>query len=214
VGVALTTAGAFHHEAAFYAGDDEFVERSRAFIEDGLERDEPVLAMVGARKLELLRAAIVSRDGAEDVSHTYCGIDRVAARFAEPLSDPPPDAAELTVTVDALRDARGLVRARAQDAGLGERSDDFVLAVNEVLSNSLHHAHEDGVLRVWDAAGGLVCEVRDSGHIRRPMVGREEPSPGQIGGHGIWLVNLVCDLVQVRSSAGGSTVRMQMNRAA
>jgi anti-sigma regulatory factor (Ser/Thr protein kinase) len=309
----MTTPGTFHHEAVFYAGDDEFVERSRAFIEDGLGRDEPVLVMVGERKLQLLREAlgtradrvhfadmgvvgrnpariipawnrfvgdhaesgggmrgigepiwagrsdselsecqlhesliniafatadefrlicpydtaalpedviedarhshpIVSRDGAEDVSHTYCGIDRVAARFAEPLSDPPPDAEELTVTVRALRDARDLVRARAQDAGLGERSDDFVLAVNEVLSNSLHHAHEDGVLRVWDDPDGLVCEVRDGGHISQPMVGREEPSVGQIGGHGIWLVNLVCDLVQVRSSADGSTVRMQMNR--
>ena len=106
------------------------------------------------------------------------------------------------------------MRARAEDAGLGERSEDFVLAVNEVLSNSLHHAQEDGVLRVWDDPDGLVCEVRDGGHIRQPMVGREEPSVGQIGGHGIWLVNLVCDLVQVRSSADGSTVRMQMNRAA
>ena len=28
----------------------------------------------------------------------------------------------------------------------------------------------------------------------------------------MWLVNLVCDLVQVRSSEDGSTVRMRMNR--
>jgi anti-sigma regulatory factor (Ser/Thr protein kinase) len=299
----------------FYAGDDEFVERSRAFVEDGLERNEPVLVMVGSRKLELLRAAlgpradevhfadmevvgrnpariipawnrfvgdhdghaggmrgigepiwagrsppelaecqlheslinlafaaaddfrlicpydtaalpdevieearrshpVVSYDGAEDVSHDYCGIDRVAARFSEPLSDPPPDAEEFTVTVRALRDARSLVRARAQDAGLAERSDDFVLAVNEVLSNSLHHAREDGILRMWEDPDGLVCEVRDGGHILQPLIGREEPSLRQIGGQGIWLVNLVCDLVQVRSSAGGSTVRMQMSRPA
>jgi anti-sigma regulatory factor (Ser/Thr protein kinase) len=299
----------------FYAGDDEFVERSRAFVEDGLEGDEPVLVMVGARKLELLRAGlgtradnvhfadmevvgrnpariipawnrfvgdnveggggmrgigepiwagrnpselaecqlheslinlafaaaddfrlicpydtsalpddvieearrshpVLSHHGAEGVSHDYCGIDRVAARFAEPLSEPPADAEELTVTMRALRDARRLVRDRAQDAGLAERSDDFVLAVNEVLSNSLHHACEDGVLRVWEEPNGLVCEVRDGGHILQPLIGREEPSIGQIGGHGIWLVNLVCDLVQVRSSAGGSTVRMQMNRPA
>jgi anti-sigma regulatory factor (Ser/Thr protein kinase) len=312
---AVTTPGTFHHEAVFYAGDDEFIERSRAFVEDGLESGEPVLVMVGSRKLELLRDAlgvradqvhfadmevvgrnpariipawnrfvgdhagklggkrgigepiwagrspselsecqlheslinlafaaaddfrlicpydtaalagdvidearrshpIVSLDGAEGVSHDYCGIARVAARFAEPLSDPPADAEELTVTVMALREARRLVRARAQDAGLGERSDDFVLAVNEVLSNSLHHANDDGVLRVWEDPDGLVCEVRDGGHILQPMIGREEPSIGQIGGHGIWLVNLVCDLVQVRSSADGSTVRMQMNRPA
>ncbi len=295
----------------FYAGDDEFVQRSCAFVEEGLGLDEPVLVMVGARKLELLRNAlgvradevhfadmevlgrnpariipawnrfvgdhagggmrgigepiwadrspselsecqlhesliniafatadefrlicsydttalpddvieearrshpIVSLDGTEDLSHTYCGIDRVAARFAEPLSDPPADAEELTVTVQALHDARNLVRACAEDAGLGERSDDFVLAVNEVLSNSLHHAHEDGVLRVWEDPDGLVCEVRDGGHIAQPMIGREEPAIGQIGGQGVWLVNLVCDLVQVRSSADGSTVRMQMNR--
>jgi anti-sigma regulatory factor (Ser/Thr protein kinase) len=312
VGVAVTTPGTFHHEAVFYAGDDEFVERSRAFVGDGLESGEPVLVMVGSRKLELLREAVgvradqvhfadmevvglnpariipawnrfvgdhagklggmrgigepiwadrspselsecqlqerlinlafaaaddfrlicpydtaalpedviaearrshpVISNGAEQVSADYRGIDRVAARFSEPLPEPPPDAEELTVTMLALRDARRLVRSRAREAGLGERSDDFVLAVNEVLSNSLHHAGEDGMLRVWEDPDGLVCEVRDGGHIAQPLIGREEPELGQIGGHGIWLVNLVCDLVQVRSSAWGSTVRMQMQR--
>ncbi|MEA2420322.1 MAG: hypothetical protein QOE60_2528, partial [Thermoleophilaceae bacterium] len=43
---------------------------------------------------------------------------------------------------------------------------------------------------------------------------REEPAIGQVGGHGMWLVNLVCDLVQVRSSKHGSTVRMRMDRIA
>jgi anti-sigma regulatory factor (Ser/Thr protein kinase) len=308
----VTTPATFHHEAVFYAGDDEFVQRSRRFVEEGLEREEPVLVMVGSRKLELLRQALGTRaedvhfsdmevvgrnpariipawsrfvadhagngggmrgigepiwagrnpdelvecqlheslinlafaaaddfrlicpydtaalpedviaearrshpvisNGAEQVSADYRGIDRVAARFSEPLPEPPPDAEELTVTMLALRDARRLVRSRAREAGLGERSDDFVLAVNEVLSNSLHHAGEDGMLRVWEDPDGLVCEVRDGGHIAQPLIGREEPELGQIGGHGIWLVNLVCDLVQVRSSAWGSTVRMQMQR--
>jgi anti-sigma regulatory factor (Ser/Thr protein kinase) len=314
VGAVASSCTTFHHEAVFYAGDDEFVQRSRAFVEEGLERGQPVLVMVGSRKLQLLREAlgpraedvrfadmevvgrnpariipawsrfvadhagggggmrgigepiwagrtpselsecqlheslinlafaaaddfrlicpydtsalpgdvisearrshpIVSHDGGENPSHDYCGIDKVAARFAELLSEPPAGAEELTVTFGALHDARRLVRARAQEAGLGARSDDLVLAVNEVLSNSLQHACDDGTLRVWQDPDGLVCEVRDGGHIAEPMVGREEPSIGQIGGHGIWLVNLVCDLVQVRSSAHGSTVRMQMSRA-
>jgi anti-sigma regulatory factor (Ser/Thr protein kinase) len=311
----VTTPGTFHHEAVFYAGDDEFVERSRAFAEEGLECDEPLLVMVRARKLELLRRAlgaraedvafadmevvgrnpariipawnrfvaehvshpggmrgigepiwagrspselaecqlhesliniafsaahefrlicpydtaalpedvihearrshpIVSSAGAEDASPHYCGVDKAGARFAEPLPAPPANAEELTISVRELRDARRLVRARAEAAGLSERSDDFVLAVNEVLSNSLHHAQEDGLLRLWEQPDGLVCEVRDGGHIPQPLIGREEPAIGQIGGHGIWLVNLVCDLVQVRSSAHGSAVRMQMNRPA
>jgi anti-sigma regulatory factor (Ser/Thr protein kinase) len=309
----LSSSTTFHHEAVFYAGDREFVDRSRAFLEEGMERDEPALVMVGRRKLELLREGlggradqvhfadmevvgrnpariipawsrfvadhsgngdgmrgigepiwadrnpselsecqlheslinvafasadefrlicpydtsaladdviaearrshpIVSHGGAEAHSHDYCAIDDVAARFAASLPDAPLDAEEVTVTLADLRDARRLVRARAQEAGLGGRADDLALAVNEVLSNSLNHARQDGTLRVWEEPEGLVCEVRDGGHIVQPLIGREEPSIGQIGGHGIWLVNLVCDLVQVRSSPGGSTVRMQMNR--
>lgn len=309
---AVSTSTAFHHEAVFYAGDDQFVDRSLAFIHEGLGRDEPVLVMVGSRKLELLREALgrraddvrfadmevvgrnpariipawsrfvadharvggggmrgigepiwaertsrelsecqlheslinlafaaadefrlicpydtaalpedviaearrshpVVHEGAENSSADYCGIDNVAARFAEPLPEPPPDAVEMMVDVERLREARRLVRTRAQGAGLGERSEDFVLAVNEVLSNSLSHAGQDGRLRVWQEPDGLVCEVRDGGHIVQPLIGREEPAIGQVGGHGIWLVNLVCDLVQVRSNPEGSTVRMQMN---
>jgi MEDS: MEthanogen/methylotroph, DcmR Sensory domain len=57
----MTASAAFHHEAMFYAGDDEFVESSRAFVEEGLDRGEPVLVMVRARKLELLRQALGER---------------------------------------------------------------------------------------------------------------------------------------------------------
>jgi anti-sigma regulatory factor (Ser/Thr protein kinase) len=149
--------------------------------------------------------------GTPEPSHDYCGIDKVAAKFSEPLPEPPPDAETLPVTLNGLRTARNLVRRRGHGAGLGKRVDDLVLAVNEVLSNSLTHARDAGALRVWEEAGGLVCEVRDRGHIVQPLIGREEPAIGQVGGHGIWLVNLVCDLVQVRSSPDGSTVRMKMS---
>lgn len=307
----------FHHEALFYAGDDEFVDGSRAFLEDGLERDEPALVMVGRRKLELLKRALgprasdvqfadmevvgrnpariipawgrfvadqarlgagrgmrgigepiwAGRDAAElsecqlheslinlafmaadsfrlvcpydtdtlpqdvleeacrshpivsngglggEPSAAYPGIERVASAFRDPLPPPPADADEMVVGLRSLHDARELVRRHALAAGLAERADDFVLAVNEVLSNSIHHAQDDGLLRVWEEPAGLVCEVRDSGHILHPLIGREEPAEGQVGGHGMWLVNLVCDLVQIRSSAAGSTVRMQMSRA-
>jgi anti-sigma regulatory factor (Ser/Thr protein kinase) len=311
----MTAPGTFHHEALLYDGDDEFVARCSAFAEEGLERGEPVLVMVGSRKLELLRDAlgeraddvrfadmevvgrnpariipawgrfvaghaaeggggmrgigepiwadrrpdelaecqlhesliniafapansfrlacpydtstlpadviaearrshpIVSEEGGTTLCHDYCGIGKVAARFAEPLPEPPPDADEMTVTEGDLRDARSLVRRRAHDAGVAERTDDLVLAVNEILSNSLHHANDAGVLRIWGEPDGLVCEVRDRGHILQPLIGRAEPALGQVGGHGVWLVNLVCDLVQVRSSEDGSTVRMKMSPA-
>ena len=299
----------------FYAGDDEFVESSRAIVEEGLDRGEPVLVMARARKLELLRHAlgerasevqlvdmevtgrnpariipawarfvadhakpagggmrgigepiwsersaaeldecqlheslinlafaradslrlvcpydtealpeeviaearrshpVVSRSGELEPCADYRGIEKMPARFSEPLPEAPGEFEELLVDLDRLSEARRLVRHRATAAGLDARVDDFALAVNEVLSNSLNHAGQNGMLRVWDEPDGLVCEVRDGGHILQPLVGREEPALGQVGGHGIWLVNLVCDLVQVRSSPDGSTVRMKMSRA-
>ena len=137
----------------------------------------------------------------------------MAERFGEPLPEPEAEVDEVSVSLDGLSAARRMVRGRAEAAGLGARSDDLVLAVSEILSNSLQHARDDGTLRVWDEEDGLVCEVRDRGHILQPLIGREEPAIGQIGGHGIWLVNLVCDLVQVRSSPEGSAVRMKMSAA-
>src|SRR5688572_5001209 len=59
----MTAPATFHHEALFYDGDDDFVDRCRLFVEDGLDRDEPVLVMVGSRKLDLLRHALGDRAG-------------------------------------------------------------------------------------------------------------------------------------------------------
>ncbi len=48
--------GSFRHEALFYAGEHEFVERTTAFVRAGLEADEPVLVMALAPKVRALRA--------------------------------------------------------------------------------------------------------------------------------------------------------------
>jgi hypothetical protein len=42
----------------FYAGLDEFVQRTAPFIREGLEADEPVLVVVNAEKVELLRSEL------------------------------------------------------------------------------------------------------------------------------------------------------------
>jgi len=46
---------AFRHTALLYSGPDEFVERITEFIRDGLDLAEPVLVLVIAPKIELLR---------------------------------------------------------------------------------------------------------------------------------------------------------------
>jgi anti-sigma regulatory factor (Ser/Thr protein kinase) len=55
VSVAPVAANTFFHEALFYEGERELVRECTAFVRDGLARDEPVLVVLGHRKLEMLR---------------------------------------------------------------------------------------------------------------------------------------------------------------
>jgi len=65
-------------------------------------------------------------------------------------------------------------------------------------------------LRIWREDGTLMCEVRDSGRLDDPLAGRRRPKIAAIGGHGLWIANQVCDLVQLRSFPEGSAVRIHM----
>jgi anti-sigma regulatory factor (Ser/Thr protein kinase) len=81
-----------------------------------------------------------------------------------------------------------------------------------MATNSVRHGGGHGLLRVWQEPDALICEVRDAGHIREPLVGRVRPAIGQVGGFGVWLANQVCDLVQIRSVASGTVIRLHMRR--
>jgi anti-sigma regulatory factor (Ser/Thr protein kinase) len=111
----------------------------------------------------------------------------------------------------SLGPVRRFVARHATGAGLGPaRADDLVLAVNEVVTNSLRYGGGEGTLRTWQANGSLICEISDGGHITEPLVGRVRPPVRREGGRGLWLANQLCDLVQVRSFGDGSVVRLHM----
>jgi anti-sigma regulatory factor (Ser/Thr protein kinase) len=110
----------------------------------------------------------------------------------------------------AREPVRRLVTTEARRAGLDtRRTEDLVVAVNEVVSNSVRHGGGGGILQIWHEGGSLVCEVRDRGHMADPLVGRRKPPTSVEGGRGLWLVNQICDLVQVRGG-GGNVVRMHL----
>ena len=100
---------------------------------------------------------------------------------------------------------------QARAAGLTEgRANDLVLAVSEVAANTLRHTQSAGTLTIWRQAGELVCEIQDEGTITDPLAGQRRPGPDATGGHGLWLVYQVCDLVELRSDETGTTIRMHM----
>ena len=94
-----------------------------------------------------------------------------------------------------------------------QRTADLVLAAYELSTNSVQHGGGRGTLRVWRQADDVVCEVRDSGHISDPMLGRVRPPTDAAGGRGLWLANQLCDLVQLRSFSSETVTRLHMRIA-
>jgi anti-sigma regulatory factor (Ser/Thr protein kinase) len=146
-------------------------------------------------------------------------VTRSSGNYRDPRTDvlagelPPPPVGhdELSYTLEDLVTVRDIVDAWARAAGLrAGRAADVVLAVNELASNSIRHGGGRGTVRAWREPDAFVCEVRDSGRIEDPLVGRGLPYWDSTGGRGLWLVNQLCDLVQLRSLESGSAVRLRI----
>jgi anti-sigma regulatory factor (Ser/Thr protein kinase) len=119
--------------------------------------------------------------------------------------------ASLTFTTDLTR-VRALVRRSAREAGLNEdRTTALVIAVSEVAANTVRHARSAGTLDIWQDAGEIICQITDAGFIADPLAGSRPPQPGATSGFGLWIVNQVCDKVDLRSDLSGTTVRMHMS---
>jgi anti-sigma regulatory factor (Ser/Thr protein kinase) len=113
-----------------------------------------------------------------------------------------------------LAEVRSCVASAAERAGLDPRAvADLVTAASELAANSVLHGGGRGVLRIWSEDESLLVEVEDRGRIKEPLVGRLRPGLQQEGGRGLWLAGQLCDLVQIRSGAAGTVVRLHMKVA-
>jgi anti-sigma regulatory factor (Ser/Thr protein kinase) len=129
-----------------------------------------------------------------------------------PLDAAPAGSRTVGITQHDLRNLRSAVRDFAAEAGLDpQRAQDLVLAANEIATNTLSHTHGTGQLAIWRDDLGVVCEVRDGGHITDPLAGRRLPDQSSDHGRGLWMANQLCDLVQLRSTEHGTTVRLHIN---
>ena len=150
-------------------------------------------------------------DAGSHQSAVYRAPELAPGPFDGELPEPSRRPAELAFRDDDLRVVRSFVRDRAEVAGLeAGRSADLVLAVSELTTNTVVHAGGRGTVRVWQEPDRLLCEVRDDGRFDDPLTGRERPTADRMSGRGLWLVNHLCDLVQLRSSITGNVIRLHM----
>ena len=171
---------------------------------DAGQLDADILAAV-----EMIHPTVVE-DGCRRAGTSYT--DPLSAAFGElwPLDDPPGPVSEhpLDGSLTELR------RAIAEDPALAslsaERRSDLVFAVNEATSNAVRHGDATCMTRIWNDGDEVVTEVVSPSAINDVMIGRRRPAADALQGRGMWLINQICDLVELRSGTAGMTLRMHV----
>jgi anti-sigma regulatory factor (Ser/Thr protein kinase) len=131
--------------------------------------------------------------------------------FSGELSPPAASSEVVSFGIGELAEVRSRVAAAAARAGMDQLGvADLVTATSELAANSVMHGGGSGTLRLWQEDDMLLAEVEDGGLIEEPLVGRLRPGIKQEGGRGLWLANQLCDLVQIRSGAHGTVVRLHV----
>ena len=151
---------------------------------------------------------------------------RTSPTYGDPLrmaaGEPWPMAAPLAPVIEhAYRgDLRAFRRDLAADPLISEldnrRRDDLVFAVNEAITNAIRHGDSSDrvVTRVWRADGRVVSEVATTTRVDDPYAGRRRPPTDALDGRGLWLINQLCDLVELRCDDDGMRLRLHIDATA
>jgi anti-sigma regulatory factor (Ser/Thr protein kinase) len=101
------------------------------------------------------------------------------------------------------------LRRHAEGAGLGgDALDDFVAAVNELVTNAVRHGGGKGSLRLTRDADTVIVDVSDRGEgFSGSLPLSAGPPPGDIpGGRGILLARRLTDTLLISDGPEGVTV--------
>jgi anti-sigma regulatory factor (Ser/Thr protein kinase) len=181
---------------------------------------------VGRQLIEnQLRAHPLVWDGTEVVpSPDYEPTERFL-RSVEPAWTPAPANREGTVVTDCVTARRWVREVDARDRAVretggsdtaardtGDRVDDVLLAVHELVANAVTAAGT-AQLSTWAVNGSRVWEVADAGPgLHDVSAGYAPPPLDVVGGRGLWLARSLADELQVRPHGPGTAVRLVFSR--
>jgi anti-sigma regulatory factor (Ser/Thr protein kinase) len=171
-------------------------------------RDTPAGILDGALRThpELVGdAGTCPNDGYLDPRSVYAEVD------GAPLDPPPSHAATMPVAGSDLSDLRCFVARHARGHGLSPaRLNDLLVSATEIATNAVRHGRAPVTCRMWTDEDDLVVEVTDGGRwTPAAMTGFLPPDQGT-SGFGLWAVRMLCPLVQLRTGATGTVVRLRV----
>lgn len=142
-------------------------------------------------------------------STTYGGAYHVGALFSGALPPPAGPVRNLVVNGDDGHQVADWVRRWAEASGMsGQRAGRLATAIRTITQASVTQPGHSEVLQLWQEGSALICQLHDPGHLQDPMIGRRPDGQDSARGQALRLANQLCDLVQVRSGASGTTVRV------
>ncbi|WP_432981512.1 anti-sigma factor RsbA family regulatory protein [Dactylosporangium sp. CA-233914] len=167
-------------------------------IVDDARRTHPALA-VGAQS---------------EASIAYADPASYYAEHNGPLLPRPGEGVERLADFADMAPVRQFVADHATRLGVpAERLADFALAVNEVATNAVRHGAGHGDARLWATDRRVICEITDPGRATDNFLGFLRADPGGGQGHGLWIARQICDLLEMRTGSGGTTVRLHIRRS-
>ena len=132
-------------------------------------------------------------------------------RSVEPAWAPPPPEREAALVTDCVAARRWVRELAARDSG--DRADDVLLAVHELVANSVTAAGS-AELSTWAVNGHRVWEVADAGPgLHDASAGYAPPPLDLLGGRGLWLARSLADELLVRQHGPGTAVRLVFARS-
>jgi hypothetical protein len=169
---------------------------------DAARLDADVLTEAGRSHPALITATSYEGSG------SYRGQEHARALFTVDLPAPPADASEVFVTQASLAEASEQVTLQAASRLWSDQVVRLADAVRGLAEDGLRRGARYVEVDLWDEPSGLVCQVSDRTVIADFLVGRRlVPYLEQ---DSVWTANQLCDLVQVRSGAHGTTVRLHI----
>jgi anti-sigma regulatory factor (Ser/Thr protein kinase) len=128
-----------------------------------------------------------------------------------PALGPPSQEQPFANGTTALRGIRAWTRRHGLEAGLDlARIDGLVLAVCELVSNSIEHGAGYGTLSWWVRPGQVVAEVHDPGHMGTTTPGLRRPDLRSVRGRGVWLARQLSDVLHLWTTVDGTYARLEV----